>query len=377
MPSAIRHRPPALGSSPLHISVVSAPTTMTLHETTSRAESLCARCSTTPYMTVFQPIAASAVEMCRAAAAANLAGNGNQTARMEKLAVYVVHETERAANGMEMMTLPLSEDTVRILERLEVKLDEIRRTVEQMPTTMQSKKGKLARYLTLDQETRRPEQELKALVDALLKGIHAVESKGISPMELANLSIRAASAVCEAPVLNFLKPVVGIVEIISETAQTVRSNRQAALQLAAHSTLVTRSIAEHAAAVGMDGSAAPNGKSLVALTSALESIHLYLTDLQKPRRQRRITSWIMANKEKDRIAEFSQGLDKALALFTSTNVLSTRAEVREIATLVRTHGDVKEIATQVRTNTSALTVSAIFLARFDAEIDVRAAGNAD
>ncbi|KAJ6512885.1 hypothetical protein C8R45DRAFT_1206835, partial [Mycena sanguinolenta] len=202
----------------------------------------------------------------------------NHTARMEKLAAFVAHETERAANGVEMVPLPLSDDIVRILERVKVKMDEIRRTVEQMPTTMQSKKGKLSRYLTLDQETRRPERELKALVDALLKGtckLPAVESKGIPAIELATLSIRAASAVCEAPVLNFLKPVVAIAEIIAESAQTVKSNREAALQLAAHCTLVTKAIAEHAATLGLDVSAA-DSEALVALKS----------------------SWIMANKEK-------------------------------------------------------------------------------
>ncbi|KAJ6512888.1 hypothetical protein C8R45DRAFT_1206837 [Mycena sanguinolenta] len=333
----------------------SVSSTMSLDECTSRAEALCARCATTPGMNPFQPIAVSTLELCRAAAAATVKV-ATHTTRIQKLAVYAVNETERVIDGMAEVPFPLSEDIVRNLERVELKMDEIRRAIEHMPLRS---KGKLVKDFTFTREIRCLKGELKVLINALLESthqFHAVECKGISPIELANLSIRAASAVCEAPVLNFLKPVVGIVEIISETAQTVRSNRQAALQLAAHSTLVTRSIAEHAAAAGMDGSAAPNGESLVALTSALESIHLYLGDLQKPhpRLRRRFASWIMANKEKDRIAEFSQGLDKALALFTTTNVLTTHEGVREIATQVRMNTD---ILTAIQADVAAVLVT--------------------
>ncbi|KAJ6512865.1 hypothetical protein C8R45DRAFT_920642 [Mycena sanguinolenta] len=316
---------------------------MTLHETTSRAESLCARCSTTPYMNAFQPIAASAVEVCGAAAAANLAGNGNHTARMEKLAAFVVHETERAIDGMATAALPLSFEALQDLERFEAKLGQIRRAIERLPR--QSKKGKLAKYFSFDRETRGSERELKALEDALqIKGTHTAESKRISPMELANFSIRAANAICDAPVLNSLKPIVGIAEIIVETAQTVKNNRIAALQLASHSSTVTKSITDHAATLGLDVYSS-NCEALVPLQSVLQSIHLYLTDLQKP--QRRITSWVTAAKEKDRIAELNRALDKALALFTSTNVLSTRAEVRAIASLVR-RGEAVSITFRMR-----------------------------
>ncbi|KAJ6512863.1 hypothetical protein C8R45DRAFT_1153244 [Mycena sanguinolenta] len=303
----------------------------TLHESTSRAESLCSQCATTPSMNALQPIAVSAVELCRAAAAADLFGN--HTSRMEKLA--------RAFT----VAVPQS------LERIEAKLGEIRRVIEHLPS-----KGKLIKDFSVNRETNRLKKELKAFVDTHLKGTHnipAAASKGISSMELANLTVRAASAICEAPVLNFLKPVVGIAEIISETARTVKSNRAAALQLASHSSMVTKSIVEHAARLELNESATPsNDQGLIALKSVLESIHLHLGDLQKPRRFR---SWIMANKEKDRIDEFNKGLDRALALFTSTNVLSTRAEVREIETLVRGDGSVEEIAIQVRMNTDVLT----------------------
>ncbi|KAF7374561.1 hypothetical protein MSAN_00340700 [Mycena sanguinolenta] len=321
---------------------------MSLNESISRAEALCPQCAATPNLSPFQPIAVSAVEVCRAAAA-NLVGS--HTARIHNLTAYTLSETERAINGIEMVPLPLSEDTVRILKRIEGKLDEIRRAIEQLP--IRSKKGNIAKGYAFNRETSRLEKELKALVDAFLKITYKSQAaEGISSVELANFSIQAASAICEAPVLNFLKPVVGIAGMIAETAQTVKSNRAAAIALAAHSSMVTKSIAEHAATLGQDGC---NDEAFMALKSLLLDIHLHLTDLQKPRR-RHVRSWITANKERDRIVELNRGLDKALTLFTSTNVLSTHADVREIAALVRESGSVEEIATQVRMNTDQLTV---------------------
>ncbi|KAF7374568.1 hypothetical protein MSAN_00341400 [Mycena sanguinolenta] len=331
---------------------------MSLHETTSRAEALCAHCATTPGINAFQPIAASAVEVCRAAE--NLVQvNHTHTTRMKRLAAYIVHKTERAVNGMMMAPLPFAAEAIQNLERIEVKLDEIRRAIEHLPRA--SKRGKLPKYFSSARETSRLKKELKTLVNELvLKGTHKLsttELMGISPMEVTNFTIRTATAICEAPVLNFLKPLVGIAEIIAEIAQTVKSNRAAALELASHSSMVTKAVIEHTTALGLDVSSC-NGEALVVLTSALENIHLYLTDLQKPRRRRdRLTSWIMANKEKDRIVELNQGLDKALTLFATTKVLNTHAEVREIAALVRGNDFVEEIVTQVRMHTNQLTVA--------------------
>ncbi|KAF7374533.1 hypothetical protein MSAN_00337900 [Mycena sanguinolenta] len=237
---------------------------MSLHETTSRAEALSTRCAATPGMNSFQPIAASALEACRAA---NLVGN--QTTR--KLAV---NETDRMINGMATAVLPLLDDT-RNLKQIEAKLHEIRRANEHMP--VRSRTGKLMRN-AFDRETSRLEKELKALVDALLKGTYtfpSAESKKAAATELAN-----------AP------------PVFSETAQTAKSNRATALQLAAHPSMVTGSIVERAATLGLDEPEVPNhSESLVALTSILSDIHVYL---------------IMVNKVKDRIAEFDWKLHKAL-----------------------------------------------------------------
>ncbi|KAF7361435.1 hypothetical protein MSAN_01176600 [Mycena sanguinolenta] len=189
---------------------------MSLHETTSRAEALSIQCATAPDMNAFQPIAVSAVEVCRSSASLVSNATHSRRARMEKLAAFVVNETERVIDGIGMPALPLSSERLQDLERVEVKLDEIRRTIERMP--LPSKKGGLVKNFTFDREMHRLERELKSVVNALLNGarkIPAAESTGISPMELANLSIRTATAICEAPVLNFLKPVAGIAQIIS------------------------------------------------------------------------------------------------------------------------------------------------------------------
>ncbi|KAF7374526.1 O-methylsterigmatocystin oxidoreductase [Mycena sanguinolenta] len=324
---------------------------MTLDETTSRVESLSTQCATKPGMDLFQPITVSAPEVCRAAAAPNLIqGNYNHSARMEKLAALVVNETERAVNGLKT-ALPSSE-TLQDLTRIEANLDEMRRVLKHTPP--RSKKGKLFKP-----------RNAPSRAGAQVSCKCTPESSGISPAELANLTIRTASAICEAPVLNFLKPVVGIAEIISETAQTVKANRKAAIELATHSGMVTKAIVEHATTLGLAASSplVDDLEALVALKSSwvLENIQLYLSDLQQPLpRHRQITSWILANKEKDRIGQFSQGLDKALTLFivlssSTTKVLNTHAEVREIATLVRGNDFVEETVTQVRMNTDVLT----------------------
>ncbi|KAJ7126097.1 hypothetical protein C8R44DRAFT_119799 [Mycena epipterygia] len=142
-------------------------------------------------------------------------------------------------------------------------------------------------------------------------------SSGISRsdciLELASLSTRTAGAICEAPVLNFLKPAVGIAELICDTAKSVKSNRDAALDLAKHASAVTRCIVERASAT--DGaSIAKDGEALKILKLALEDVQSYLTFLRD--RRRRVISWILANQYKERFAQLNGALDKALSMFS-------------------------------------------------------------
>jgi hypothetical protein len=101
-----------------------------LDESMSTAEDLSTWCSTTPYMNAFQPIAASAVEVCRAAdlvvfsqlrircTTSSLTSDykiGTKKARI--LAAHAVTKTEKAINRM--APLPLSPEVVQTLAVLE------------------------------------------------------------------------------------------------------------------------------------------------------------------------------------------------------------------------------------------------------------------
>ncbi|KAJ7126077.1 hypothetical protein C8R44DRAFT_119692 [Mycena epipterygia] len=276
---------------------------------TSTAKDLRTLCATTPGMNSYQPVAASAVEVC---AAAKLV----KTHKAEKLAAHVVDRTASLINGM--VHVPLSQEIIQSLEIFEQKLDDIRRHIEQMPV----RSGKKAKFL-LGYKFKREGSRLKAELESHINALLATcgkppASSGISRsdciLELASLSTRAAGAICEAPVLNFLKPVVGIAALICDTAKSVKSNRDAALDLAKHASAVTKCIVERASS--KDGtSITKDGEALEALKLALEDVQsYYLTFLQN--RRRRVTSWILANQDKDRFVGLNAALDKALAMFS-------------------------------------------------------------
>jgi hypothetical protein len=101
-----------------------------LGESMSTAEGLSTWCSTTPYMNAFQPIAASAVEVCRAADLVRVlttsyplhpslltSDNKVGTKKARILAAHAVTKTEKAINRM--APLPLSPEVVQKLAVLE------------------------------------------------------------------------------------------------------------------------------------------------------------------------------------------------------------------------------------------------------------------
>ncbi|KAJ7126075.1 hypothetical protein C8R44DRAFT_119672 [Mycena epipterygia] len=274
----------------------------------SNAEDLRKLCATTPEMNSYQPIAASAVEVCAAAMLV-------KAHKAEKLAAHVVDRTAVLVNGIS--SVPLSQEIIQSLEIFEQKLDAIRRHIEQMPV-QSGKKAKFSIGYKVKRESSRLKAELENHLNTLLTTCgKSPASSGISRsdciLELASLSTRTAGAICEAPVLNFLKPAVGLAALICDTAKSVKSNRDAALDLAKHASTVTKYVVERASRV--DGaSIAKDGEALEALKLALEDIHSYLTFLQI--RRRRITSWILANEDKERFAQLNAALDKALAMFS-------------------------------------------------------------
>ncbi|KAJ7691725.1 hypothetical protein B0H17DRAFT_553424 [Mycena rosella] len=228
-----------------------------------------------------------------------------------------------------MAHVPHSPDILKVLDVFEQKLDAMRRHVEQMPL----RSGKKANFFSgnkFKRETKRLKAELENHLYALLANGSTVApgaSRSECVLELVTLGTCAAGAICEAPVLNFLKPVVGITALICETAKCVKSNRAAAVELADHASAVTTSIVNRASA--MDGGTANRGDALGALKLALEDIQTYLTLLRKPRR--RLAPWIFANQEKDRVVQLNKALDQALAMFSAANILSTAVDVRTTA----------------------------------------------
>ncbi|KAJ7741421.1 hypothetical protein DFH07DRAFT_57395 [Mycena maculata] len=192
---------------------------------------------------------------------------------------------------------------------------------------MPKKSGKRDRLISaykFGKETRRLKAELRTHLSGVLKrsakpSAPSSISHGECILELVSMGSRAAGAICDIPVLNVLKPVVGVTTLICDTVKCVKGNREAALDLAAHANAVAKCIVDRAAGLG-NTSDALDKEALAFFRLALENVHSYLTILKKPRG--RLTSWVFANAERDRFARLNSALDKALALFSSTEIVS-------------------------------------------------------
>ncbi|KAJ7512629.1 hypothetical protein B0H11DRAFT_2182027 [Mycena galericulata] len=312
----------------------------------ANAKDLRTICETTPGMNAVQPIAASAVEIC--SAAATLVGNKLDGT---KLSGDVVNQIEFLINRIAQV--PLSPEICHALAIYEEKLDAIRRHFENMSVPPR-KKAKFLSALKLKRETSRLKADLKShlrVIVAICDGKSADAKKSAlrseDILEVVSLGARVVGAVCDAPVLDAIKPVVGVLYLICETAKCVKSNREAALDISARASTVTRSIVERAA---MDSAADP--EALNALKLALEDIQSYLTLLKKSRH--RSFSWILANQERDRFARLDVALDKAVALFSATQALRTAGDVRvnahTTAALVTTVGRLDTKLTDVNSS---------------------------
>ncbi|KAJ7496710.1 hypothetical protein FB451DRAFT_1162841 [Mycena latifolia] len=263
----------------------------TLSKSMAIAEDLRKLCATTPGMNSYQPIAASAVEVWSATASN---GEKIKTRKTDKLAAYRGPDGGFDRQDEECANISAG------LNRTSRKLEAIRRHIYQMPN---NKTKLFLGYNKYKRETTRLKAELEK---------HLYE----------------LPVICDAPVLNFLKPAVGIVALICDTAKCVRSNHDAAIDLAQHASTVTKLIVDRVSAMDSP-SAADNEDALEALKCALEDIQVYLTFLGKPRR--RLAPWVFANQEKDRVVHLNGALDKALAMFLAMKILSTVEDVRSSA----------------------------------------------
>ncbi|KAJ7938160.1 hypothetical protein B0H13DRAFT_1941807 [Mycena leptocephala] len=282
-------------------------------------------------MNPYQPIAASAVEVCTVATLI-------EKSKTHKLATYIVDQTALLIS--KMVDVPLCPEMLEALDLFEQKVDAIRRHMEQTGSVRAGKRFKAQ----LGSNTGREISAMKAELETLLKTLLSLAGKSPAPsvvarnesiLELVSLSTRVAGAICDVPVLNFLKPMVGIAALICDTAKSVQCNREASLDLAKHASIVTKCVVERASA--LDGElSASNVEAVKTLELTLEDIHSYLIILGK--RPKSIVSWILANQDRDRIYKLNSALDKALAMFLAANSLSMASEVcsntRKVAILV-------------------------------------------
>ncbi|KAF7377623.1 hypothetical protein MSAN_00185100 [Mycena sanguinolenta] len=164
-------------------------------------------------------------------------------------------------------------------------------------------------------------------------------------LEIATIGTRAASAMCDipAPGLGFLKRIMVMAVLICEIAKTVNGNREVALALALHAQDVTNSVVERA------NKSLHEPDSVASLRLTLEEIQAFLKLLQS---RKRLGSWIFAAKDKDRFTELNNALDRALAVFTSSQGIKLTSTIRHntqelttlVATIHRVEDDVKGIS---------------------------------
>ncbi|KAJ7134063.1 hypothetical protein C8R43DRAFT_640005 [Mycena crocata] len=172
------------------------------------------------------------------------------------------------------------------------------------------------------------EDHLETLLHLLAQPASSTAPQSQCIMEVLNLAARTSAAICDAPMLNFLKPVFNLTAIICETAKTVKSNREAAIDLAEHANRVTHCIIDRV-------SVGERPKAFRVLNSTLEEIRVYLASLQK---RRRMSRWITASEQKDRFTELNRALDQALSLFSTTTTLAVHEELQANATEIRSVG---------------------------------------
>ncbi|KAJ7249965.1 hypothetical protein C8J57DRAFT_1475121 [Mycena rebaudengoi] len=288
-----------------------------LAEASATARQWCTICQTNPRMSVYQPIAVSALEICGAV-------SSSTDRKLLKLALYAVDETARLLNRSSVGPVP--QEFLALLEAYESILDNVRRYIENAQISMNKRGNLFSRHITSSRLKSELKHQLKTMRLAEQPSSLAIPTRTDNAVEILSVSLRASTIICEAPPLNFLKPIIGIAVLICETAKTAKSNRDAAEELAKHAINVTNCVVDRASKNGVVQ--ATNEEALKILRG--RSSHL--TFLNK---RRRAMSWMLATQEKERVAQLNAGLDRALSLFTTTCVLSSNKCLLSSNELVR------------------------------------------
>ncbi|KAJ7676064.1 hypothetical protein DFH06DRAFT_1435840 [Mycena polygramma] len=287
------------------------------------AEALRTRCQTEPDMNAYQPLVTSAVEVCVAAIPAE-----------SFFACSARREANRILNFSESMP-----DRQQGLERFESTLDRIRRHIEKIQEGTTATKTVLD-SVKLVRESWHLKRALDGVYDALIKcpekhAVHSGVSRTECIIEIATFGARAVGVICDIPAPGFAvgKPAVTMIALICETAKTVSTNRTSARALARHAQNVTDSVVNNT-------DTARRGESLTELCRALQHVQDFLSLLN---RRRRVTSWIFAVKDKERFAELTSALDRALQ--TSETISTTeivRDNTQQLITLAATVNRVED-----------------------------------
>ncbi|KAJ7149125.1 hypothetical protein C8R46DRAFT_1127189 [Mycena filopes] len=277
-------------------------------------------CETTSSMEVYLPLAGRLVDI-------SVAATPESRRKADALVLHAVHTTEAVVkNGVNLQLPP---KVLAGLEKFESVLTEILRHIESIP----EQSNKLNAYLSpakfrLESVYLRTKLDRahRALLKKPAKERRSPALRNEYILEFATITTRAAGAICNLPILNFLKPVVEITALICDTAKMVNSNRDAALDIAKHAQNITNSVVDRASTGVGDET------SLSALRITLEEIQQFLDVLK---RRRRLTAFALAAKDKERFTQLNAALDRALELFTSTQTIKilevARANEDELA----------------------------------------------
>ncbi|KAJ7256308.1 hypothetical protein C8J57DRAFT_1473004 [Mycena rebaudengoi] len=235
----------------------------------------------------------------------------------------VCHRRDRAVVNRSPVG-PVPPEFLALLDAYERILDDIRRHIENAQISTNKRGNLFSRHMS----SSRLKNELKNQLKTMLRGGQpAPPTSRENTVEILSVSLRASAAICEAPPLNFLKPIVGLAALICETAKTAKSNRDAAEELAKRAISVTNCVVERASKTEIfldTNEDALNGPWKTSIPMFLE-------------KRRRAMSWMLATQEKDRVAQLNAGLDRALSLFMTTCVLSSNECLRSSNELVRSN----------------------------------------
>ncbi|KAJ7149120.1 hypothetical protein C8R46DRAFT_1198946 [Mycena filopes] len=320
----------------------------------NRAHALRTLCETTPTKDVDLILVDSLIDMCNAA----------------------TPECRKASSSLVMCAVELTESLLKRgvdprlppevllgLERFQSALLDIRSPVESIPV-QRTKTGKLELSTSSRIAFRYKSAQFQAKLNSVHKTLMKLSAKHRSSpsrneclLEVAAFTARAAGAIFELPVLSFMRPVPALAALICDTAKTVNSNSDAAIELANHARNVTNSVVARATDTGV-----ADEDSLVELRVTLERIQEFLDALKYRRGGRgRVVSFMLAGKDKERFTTLHVALDRALDVFTSSQTIATvqlvRARSNEFAVVETKMYSLEHDIKQLGTATDRLTVT--------------------